>query len=76
MADDFGALASEAAGELEIGADEDEDDKIAESYSYADAPIIKLVNGMLIKAVKDGVSDVHIEPFEKNFQVRYRLDGS
>jgi len=75
VADDFGALASEAAGELEIGADE-EDDSAIESYSYSDAPIIKLVNGMLIKAVKDGVSDVHIEPFEKNFQVRYRLDGS
>jgi type IV pilus assembly protein PilB len=76
VADDFGALASEAAGELEIGADEDEDERMMESYSYSDAPIIKLVNGMLIKAVKDGVSDVHIEPFEKNFQVRYRLDGS
>ena len=75
VADDFGALASEAAGELEIGADDDDDD-IMESYSYSDAPIIKLVNGMLIKAVKDGVSDVHIEPYEKNFQVRYRLDGS
>lgn len=76
VADDFGALASEAAGELEIGADEEEDDRLMEAYSYSDAPIIKLVNGMLIKAVKDGVSDVHIEPFEKNFQVRYRLDGS
>ena len=76
VADDFGALASEAAGELEIGADEDEDERMMESYSYSDAPIIKLVNGMLIKAVKDGVSDVHIEPFEKNFQVRYRLDGA
>ena len=75
VADDFGALASEAAGELEIGA-EDEDEDIMESYSYSDAPIIKLVNGILIKAVKDGVSDVHIEPYEKNFQVRYRLDGS
>ncbi|KPK34397.1 MAG: pilus assembly protein [Nitrospira bacterium SG8_35_1] len=75
VADDFGALASEAAGELEIGADDDDND-IMESYSYSDAPIIKLVNGMLIKAVKDGVSDVHIEPYEKNFQVRYRLDGS
>ncbi len=75
VADDFGALASEAAGELEIGADDDDDD-IMESYSYSDAPIIKLVNGMLIKAVKDGVSDVHVEPYEKNFQVRYRLDGS
>jgi type IV pilus assembly protein PilB len=74
VADDFGALASEAAGELEIGEGEEED--AMEDYSYSDAPIIKLVNGMLIKAVKDGVSDVHVEPYEKNFQVRYRLDGS
>jgi len=73
VAEDFGALASEAAGELEIGGDEEE---FEESYSYSDAPIIKLVNGMLLKAVKDGVSDVHVEPYEKNFQVRYRLDGS
>ena len=74
VADDFGALASEAAEELEIGSvDEDE---AMESYSYSDAPIIKLVNGMLIKAVKDGVSDIHIEPYEKNFQVRFRLDGA
>jgi type IV pilus assembly protein PilB len=74
VADDFGALASEAADELEIGGVEEEDS--LESYSYSDAPIIKLVNGMLIKAVKDGVSDIHIEPYEKNFQVRFRLDGS
>ncbi len=75
VADDFGALASEAAGELEIGADE-EDEDLMESYSYSDAPIIKLVNGILIKAVRDGVSDIHIEPYEKNFHIRYRLDGS
>ena len=74
VAEDFGALASEAAGELEIGVPEEDEDM--ESYSYSDAPIIKLVNGILIKAVKDGVSDVHVEPYEKNFQVRYRLDGS
>jgi type IV pilus assembly protein PilB len=74
VAEDFGALASEAAGELEIGAVEEDDGM--ESYAYTDAPIIKLVNGILIKAVKDGVSDVHVEPYEKNFQVRYRLDGA
>ena len=74
VADDFGALASEAAEGLEIGSDEE--DEASESYSYADAPIIKLVNGMLIKAVKDGVSDIHVEPYEKNFQVRFRLDGA
>ena len=40
-----------------------------------DAPIVKLVNGILIKAIKLGVSDIHIEPYEKSFRVRYRLDG-
>jgi type IV pilus assembly protein PilB len=34
------------------------------------------VNGILIKAVQDGVSDIHVEPYEKNMQVRYRKDGS
>jgi type IV pilus assembly protein PilB len=40
-----------------------------------DAPIVRLVNGILIKAVKLGVSDIHIEPYEKSFRVRYRIDG-
>jgi len=73
--DDFGALASEAAEGYEYEALEDEEGGI-DQYSATDAPIIKLVNGILIKAVKDGVSDIHIEPFIKNLQVRYRLDGS
>ncbi|MFV1951963.1 MAG: type II secretion system ATPase GspE [Nitrospinota bacterium] len=40
-----------------------------------DAPIIKLVNLMLLQAVKDRASDIHIEPFEKKLNVRYRIDG-
>jgi type IV pilus assembly protein PilB len=40
-----------------------------------DAPIVRLVNGILLKAVKLGVSDIHVEPYEKTFRVRYRLDG-
>ncbi len=72
--DDFGSLASEAAEEvaLEVEAGEEE----AEEFSFGDAPIIKLVNGILVKAVKDDVSDIHIEPYEKNLQIRYRLDGA
>ncbi len=70
--DDFGSLASEAAEDMAI----DDDAGEAEQFSATDAPIIKLVNGILIKAVKDGVSDIHIEPYEKSLQVRYRLDGS
>ncbi len=72
--DDFGSLASEVADDMAIEADDY--DEGPEQFSASDAPIIKLVNGILIKAVKDGVSDIHIEPYEKNLQVRYRLDGS
>ncbi len=41
----------------------------------SDAPIIKLVNHVLFQAVKRGASDVHVEPFEKEVRVRYRVDG-
>jgi type IV pilus assembly protein PilB len=39
------------------------------------APVIRLVNLTLVKAIKQGASDIHIEPFEKNVRVRYRIDG-
>ncbi len=73
--DDFGSLASEAAEGYDLEGD-DEGDSMTDQYSASDAPIIKLVNGILIKAIKDGVSDIHIEPYEKSLQVRYRMDGT
>ncbi len=72
--DDFGSLVSEAAEEVEVSSADLDDDQ--DQFMASDAPIIKLVNGILTKAINDGVSDIHIEPFEKSFQVRYRLDGS
>jgi len=71
--EDFGSLVSEAAEELEV---QTTDDDNYDQFMASDAPIIKLVNGILIKAINDGVSDIHIEPFEKSLQVRYRMDGS
>jgi type IV pilus assembly protein PilB len=41
-----------------------------------EAPIITLVNSILIDAIKKGASDVHFEPYEKAFRIRYRLDGT
>ncbi len=41
----------------------------------AEAPIIKLVNSILYQAAKRGASDIHVEPFEKELSVRYRIDG-
>ena len=40
-----------------------------------EAPVIKLVNGMLNDAMKKGASDIHVEPYEKVFRVRFRIDG-
>lgn len=40
-----------------------------------DAPVVKLVNMMLLNAIKKGASDIHIEPYEKKLRVRYRVDG-
>ncbi len=40
-----------------------------------DAPIIRLVNLLLVNALEQGASDIHIEPFEKTLRVRYRIDG-
>ena len=40
-----------------------------------DAPIVKLVNHLIFQAVKEGASDIHIEPFEKDLSIRYRIDG-
>ncbi len=72
--DDFGSIVAEAADDFELEVDDTDD--TGEQFAASDAPIIKLVNGILIKAVQDGVSDIHIEPYEKNMQVRYRKDGA
>ncbi len=72
--EDFGSIVADAADEFEIES-LDEDDS-PDQFAASDAPIIKLVNGILVKAVQDGISDIHVEPYEKTMQVRYRKDGS
>jgi type IV pilus assembly protein PilB len=43
--------------------------------SSGEAPVIKLANLIIIQAIKDRASDIHLEPFEKNMRLRYRVDG-
>lgn len=45
-------------------------------HESEEAPVIKLVNGILTDAITRGSSDIHIEPYEKSFRVRFRVDGS
>lgn len=58
-------------------ADYDLDDPIVDLLEAGedDAPVIKMVNSILFRAVKEKASDIHIEPYEKELSVRYRTDG-
>ncbi len=61
--------------DLEFVEEEDED-SAALAAEVDEAPVVKFINGLLTDAVRKGVSDIHIEPYEKEVRVRYRLDGT
>jgi len=63
--------------ETEIGfSGDDEDVNLLElEKASEDAPVVRLVNMVLLNAIKKGASDIHIEPYEKKLRVRYRIDG-
>ena len=65
-----------AAGSVELEADEEGTFNLAELEQAAEeAPVIRLVNYLLNDAVKHEASDIHLEPYEREYRVRYRIDG-
>ncbi len=65
----------EDEGDLEVVEDEEEIDLESLGASVEEAPVVKFVNMMLMDAVKKGASDIHVEPYEKYYRVRFRIDG-
>jgi type IV pilus assembly protein PilB len=61
--------------DVELQAEQEELDLSELEKSADEAPIVKLVNIVLSDAVKRGASDIHIEPYEKEYRVRFRIDG-
>jgi type IV pilus assembly protein PilB len=62
--------------ELELLEDRDDEVNVAALQAQIDdAPVVRLINGLLTDAVLRGASDIHIEPFEKDIRIRYRIDG-
>jgi type IV pilus assembly protein PilB len=60
---------------LEVtGGEEELDDKIGRD-DVEDAPIVRFVNKVMLDAIRRGASDIHFEPFEKHYRVRFRMDG-
>ncbi|MGE5109915.1 MAG: type IV-A pilus assembly ATPase PilB [Acidobacteriaceae bacterium] len=70
-------MASLDIGEADVELQEEEGEiDLADLEKAADeAPIVKLVNLILTEAVKKGASDIHMEPYEKEYRVRFRIDG-
>jgi type IV pilus assembly protein PilB len=61
--------------DIDLVTDHDNLDTAELERESEDAPVVKLVNLILTDAVKKSASDIHIEPYEKSFRVRYRIDG-
>lgn len=65
----------EGLEDLEVVGDEEDIDVSSLERATEDAPVVKLVNLILTDAIKKKASDIHIEPYERTFRVRYRIDG-
>ncbi|MCZ6643497.1 MAG: type IV-A pilus assembly ATPase PilB [Gammaproteobacteria bacterium] len=72
----LGDLTSDDLEDLDMTVfEEDSDDEDDGSSGTDDTPIVRFVNKMLLDAIKIGASDIHFEPYEKRYRVRFRTDG-
>jgi len=72
---DLGDDAEGLEGLEASGVDEDGDSTGVDANSADDAPVVKFVNKVLVDAIKRGASDIHFEPYEADYRVRFRMDG-
>ena len=61
--------------DFEVIEDNDEIDLAALARASEDAPVVRLVNVLMVDSLRRGASDIHVEPYEKDFRIRFRIDG-
>jgi type IV pilus assembly protein PilB len=71
----FSSLDDVGLEDLDIESGEKKDEDPESRSETDDTPIVRFVNKVLLDAIKGGASDVHFEPYEKNYRIRYRTDG-
>lgn len=75
-ADTMQSFSGFSDSDLSVGLEEDADDnETSLNDSVDEAPVVKFVNKMLFEAIRMGASDLHFEPYEKSYRVRFRVDG-
>jgi type IV pilus assembly protein PilB len=72
---DFESEFGDAEDALEVLEEQSEIDIRSLEGSSQDAPVVRLVNVILVESLRRGASDIHIEPYEREFRVRFRIDG-
>ncbi|PID80480.1 type II secretion system protein GspE, partial [bacterium DOLZORAL124_64_63] len=72
-ADSLASIMEGLEDDIELVEEDEGDDLLGQDGQ--NAPVVKLVNTLLAEAVKMGASDIHVEPYERNMRVRYRVDG-
>lgn len=79
VTDDTGDSLSEFDDEdldgLDVVDSQKDKDEDSASEGVDDAPVVRFINQMLLSAIKKGASDLHFEPYEKTYRVRFRIDG-
>ena len=70
---DMASLSTEGEYDLEMGTSTAEEEDTPDAAD--DTPIVRFVNKILLDAIKQGASDIHFEPYEKDYRVRFRTDG-
>ncbi len=76
LGDALGGLDEDSLDDLDIEAvDEDGEQNDSDDSEADEAPIVRFVNKVLLDAIKGGASDIHFEPYEKAYRVRFRTDG-
>ena len=66
---------TEQTEDVEVLEDNEEIDLTALSRMSEDAPVVRLVNVLLVDSLRRGASDIHVEPYEKELRIRFRIDG-
>lgn len=61
--------------DFEVLEEKDEIDLAALARASEDAPVVRLVNVLMVDSLRRGASDIHVEPYEKDFRIRFRIDG-
>jgi type IV pilus assembly protein PilB len=73
--DRFEFAQADAGEDFEVVEENEEIDLATLARASEDAPVVRLVNVLLVDSLRRGASDIHIEPYEKDFRIRFRIDG-